>query len=201
MPSKTSCSACAKSLLNDYTQYSKAKLALQERCHKNRDKQTGPHPKRSLCNDLRSEYSEVKPLAETIPEFLQTDDMDLDIPPTTLSWVSDGYSSDDEDSSDEDSDLRQIFEGEMDQDTSSSDASSDDDNDKDSDSGLTDNELNPTDSEDSDRESDCLHTSFHLKVFAELKEMYAHCYQTPHQRLPKPDQSFLAYVLGMLKYT
>ena len=154
--------------------------------------------------------SEVKLLSESIPEQLQLELMDISISetlpnPTSLEDLSDYFNEDtsenedtpDDDTSDngdslddselsDDEDLRWTLDG--DEDNTSSNTSSDDD------CTPTDNDPNATDSEDVPSP-----TSFRTRIFNDLKSMYAHRYEKPHQRLPKPPQPFLKHVLEVLK--
>ena len=104
---------------------------------------------------------------------------------------SDENMSDGEDTPDDD-DLGWISEDE-DLLTSASDISSDDD------STLPHDEFDTTDEHDSDTKNNVPPSTLHAQVFDELKQMYAHRYEAPHHRLPKPIAPFLKHVLETLK--
>lgn len=220
MPSKPRRSVYAKTLLSQYTRYSKCKATFS-RLRRRHHQQLGPRLKRSLRDELQFMSSEVKLVSKSIPEQLQLEHMDVSISetfpsPASLEDLSDyfnedtsenedtpdgtsynGDSLDDSELSDEDllddddfsdEDLRWTLDS--DEDDTSSDTSSDDDR------TPTYNEPNATDSEDVPSP-----TSFRTRIFNDLKLMYAHRYEKPHRRLPKPPQPFLKHVLEILKTT
>lgn len=106
----------------------------------------------------------------------------------------DGFISDDEGASDEDTSDEDLFWNSDDiEDALLLETSSIDD------STLSDDKLSTTDSTDTDAEGSTLLTSFPTQVFNDLKLMYAHRYEEPRQKIPKPPQSFLKHVLETLK--
>jgi len=143
---------------------------------------------RCLRDDLRSISSEVKLLPNGAPELLQPEflEQDISFDETSTDDSSDGISDEISDEETSDDELDQIY---RDEDVSMSDASSDDD------STFADDELDT----DSDTENDTPPASLHSQVFNELKQMYAHRYERPRKRLPKPQEPFMKHVLERLK--
>ena len=194
MPPTLRRSTRAKRLLRCYTQHSKDKATFLKMCRERRQ-QIQPHPRRSLHDDLQSMSSDVKLLSDNVSDLLQMESLDVELSgissdPSSSENSSDGISSEDI----SDGDLNWISEDDSaDEDTSMSDISSDEDG------ALSDDELDTTDDDDNSDTESTPPTSFHVQVFDELKQMYAHRYEIPRKRLPKPNSSFLKYLLETLR--
>ena len=172
MPPKLHRSIQAKRLLQSYTQYSRSRVAFAK-ARRKYHKWMGPPVRKNLRDDLQSMSSEVKLLSDDIFEVLQPDLLQEDISGSSSNASSDGDSGDEVSNEDTSDDLDWID----DEDVSMSYTSSDgDDNDNSDDSTLSDDELNTLDSDTENAPP----SSFHMQAFNELKQMYAHRYNTPH---------------------
>ena len=163
----------------------RGQAAFDRICHKRRPRIRSGF-RRNLRDDLRSTSFEIEHISDTVFGVLQPETLEEEILRTSSSSSSDDSNDGVSDTETSDDDLDRIYEGGLDEDISMSDTSSDDDDT----STFADDELDLTDSDIDNNPP---------RVFDQLKQMYLHRYETPHKRLPKPQEPFIRHLLGRLK--